>query len=270
MTMMPNHAIDTARSFQAPSTVPDSTLEVFSTCASVKTGNHKTYLGQIAAVARWSEEIGCKGILVYSENSLVDPWLVAQVIIENTHALCPLIAVQPIYMHPYTVAKMVTTLGNLYGRRVYLNMIAGGFKNDLLALNDETAHDKRYDRIREYTNIIKDLLTGSKPVSFAGEFYTVDKLKLLPALDQDLFPGIFISGSSEAGLATARAPYWLIPFQNYKTACPYLVGSYERVGQELAGYIAAGYRTLILDIPPDLEELVHTRNAINKAGVQSL
>jgi len=352
--MMPNHAIDTARSFQAPSTVPDSTLEVFSTCASVKTGNHKTYLGQIAAVARWSEEIGCKGILVYSENSLVDPWLVAQVIIENTHALCPLIAVQPIYMHPYTVAKMVTTLGNLYGRRVYLNMIAGGFKNDLLALNDETAHDKRYDRIREYTNIIKDLLTGSKPVSFAGEFYTVDKLKLLPALDQDLFPGIFISGSSEAGLATARAigataiqypkppheyseeqnderldsgirlgiisreseqeawavaherfpedrkgqlthqlamkvsdsvwhkqlselseareqtPYWLIPFQNYKTACPYLVGSYERVGQELAGYIAAGYRTLILDIPPDLEELVHTRNAINKAGVQSL
>ncbi|HEU0175868.1 MAG TPA: hypothetical protein VFV58_16510, partial [Blastocatellia bacterium] len=52
-------------------------------------------------------------------------------------------------------------------------------------------------------------------------------------------------------------PYWLIPFQNYKTNCPYLVGSYERVAQELARYVTVGYRTLILDIPPNQEELAH-------------
>lgn len=346
---MPTLVKNSARAFHQPSKFPDNTLEVFSTCPAIKNGDHSNYLGQIADVARWSEDVGCKGILVYSENSLVDPWLVSQVIIENTVSLCPLIAVQPVYMHPYTVAKMITTFGNLYGRRVYLNMIAGGFKNDLIALNDETAHDKRYDRIREYTTIIKDLLQGENPVSFSGEFYKVDKLKLLPALDKKLFPGIFISGSSEAGLATAKSigataiqypkppqeysndpldesldsgirlgiisresddeawdvaherfpedrkgqlthqlamkvsdsvwhkqlselseakeptPYWLLPFQNYKTACPYLVGSYDRVGQELAGYISVGYRTLILDIPPNKDELVHTQHALNKA-----
>ncbi len=44
-------------------------------------------------------------------------------------------------------------------------------------------------------------------------------------------------------------PYWLVPFNNYKTMCPYLVGSYERVAKELARYITVGYKTFILDIP---------------------
>jgi len=43
----------------------------------------------------------------------------------------PLVAVQPVYMHPYSVAKMVSTLAFLHQRRVFLNMVAGGFKNDL-------------------------------------------------------------------------------------------------------------------------------------------
>jgi alkanesulfonate monooxygenase len=52
-----------------------------------------------------------------------------------------------------------------------------------------------------------------------------------------------------------RATYWLGPFQNYKTFCPYLVGSYEGVADEIARYLALGYRTFILDIPPSEEEL---------------
>jgi alkanesulfonate monooxygenase len=292
-------------------------------------------------VARWSEQYGCVGILVYTDNSLVDPWLVSQVILENTERLCPLVAVQPIYMHPYAAAKMVATYGHLYQRRIYLNMLAGGSKNDLLALNDATPHDRRYDRTVEYTNIIRMLLGGTAGVSFKGEFYTVDKLRMTPALPPELFPGILISGSSDAGLAAAQAigatavkypkppgeyendppgahdksgirvgivaredegeawriarerfpedrqgelahqlamktsdsvwhkqlselgqtpgdsPYWLVPFQHYKTFCPYLVGSHRTVATELARYIALGFRTFILDIPPSEEELSH-------------
>ena len=36
-------------------------------------------------------------------------------------------------------------------------------------------------------------------------------------------------------------PYWLGPFQNYKTFCPYLVGSYDRVAIDVAGYLRAGF-----------------------------
>src|SRR5439155_8239881 len=125
--------------------------------------------------------------------------------IESTRSLCPLVAVQPIYMQPYSVAKMAASFGLLYGRRIYLNMVAGGFKNDLAALNDTTPHDRRYHRLIEYTTIIHRLLSGPSAVDFEGEFYRVDKLKLTPSLPPGLFPGIFVSGSSDAGIAAARA-----------------------------------------------------------------
>ena len=320
-----------------------ASIEVFSTCPYSSAVEKDRFLSNVVDVARWSEQSGCRGILVYTDNSTVDPWLVSQIIIQATEALCPLVAVQPVYMHPYSVAKMVASLGHMYGRRIYLNMVAGGFKNDLAALNDMTPHDRRYDRLIEYTAVIKELLASPHAVSYEGEFYKVDKLKMTPPLSPDLSPGIFVSGSSEAGLAAARSvgavaikypkpvgeyegvdadaavdsgirvgvitredndeawrvayerfpedrrgqiahqlamkvsdstwhkqlsdmgeeaeiqdsPYWLTPFKNYKTFCPYLVGSYSRVAEELAGYIAVGYESFILDIPPNEEELRH-------------
>lgn len=326
----------------------DAPLEVFSTCPPSSDADLDHYLRQVIEVARWSDEEGCKGILVYSDNAQLDAWLLSHVIVQNTRALCPLVAVQPIYMHPYTVAKTVTSIAALYGRRVYLNMVAGGFKNDLTALNDLTPHDKRYERLAEYVCIIEQLLKGEGPVTFDGEFYHVDKLRLMPPLSPALFPGIFVSGSSDAGVAAARAigataikypkpaseeeprpdetldcgirvgiiarrseteawevararfpedrkgqltrqlaskvsdsiwhrqlsavdeageksPYWLVPFQNYKTMCPYLVGSYEHVAAELARYVSAGFRTVILDFPPNRDELKHTFAAFNLA-----
>lgn len=318
-------------------------LEVFSTCPQSSVFPQSSYLENVIDVARWSEECGCKGILVYTDNSLVDAWLVSELIVQNTEKLCPLVAVQPAYMHPYSVAKMVSSLAHMYGRRLYLNMVAGGFTTDLAALDDTTPHDKRYARLIEYTIIIKRLLEGSAPFSFEGEFYKVRNLKMTPELPSCLVPGIFVSGSSDAGLSAAKAlgatavkypkpaqeyqrgnsheglhsgvrvgiitreadgdawtvaherfpedrkgqlthklamkvsdsswhgqlsqlaaetrtqrsPYWLVPFENYKTFCPYLVGSYEVVSEELAMYVAAGYLTFILDIPPNREELSH-------------
>ena len=100
---------------------------------------------------------------------------------------------------------MVATLAFLYDRRVFLNMVAGGFKNDLAALNDTTPHDSKYHRLVEYTLILRRLLEGHSPVSFEGQFYCVKGLMLTPRVAQELFPGILVSGSSDAGMSAARA-----------------------------------------------------------------
>jgi len=328
---------------------------IFATCPPSSAFPPEAYPERVADVARWSEEAGCEGILVYADNSLLDPWLVAGDVLRATARLAPLVAVQPVYMHPYSVAKMVASLAHLHGRAVHLNMVSGGFKNDLLALGDETPHDRRYDRLIEYTKIVQGLLQqggGGGPVSLAGDFYRVEGLRLQPAPPEELRGEVFVSGSSEAGMGAARAlgalavkyprpadeeqaeddwqddgvargvrvgviaredeeeawrvaherfpgdrkgqlthqlamkvsdslwhqqlsrtaertggsPYWLFPFQNYKTMCPYLVGSYERVGEELGRYVALGAGTFILDVPPDDEELHHTRAAFEAAG----
>jgi alkanesulfonate monooxygenase len=321
------------------------TLQIFSTCPSSLL-TPEGYAERVIEVARWSERAGCTGILVYTDNSLADPWMVAQLIVANTKSLSPLVAVQPVYMHPYSAAKMASTLALLYGRRIFFNMVAGGFKNDLLALHDATPHDRRYERLIEYARVIRELLEAGKPVTFDGSFYQVTNLKLSPAIAPDLLPGFLVSGSSEAGLAAARemgaiavkypeppekcaanhddltcgvrigivarpdeeaawlvayerfpedrqgqitrqlatkvsdskwhrqlselgarpGAYWLHPFENYQTNCPYLVGSYETVASELGRYIEAGYGTFILDIPASEEEFEHTRAVFELAS----
>jgi alkanesulfonate monooxygenase len=316
-------------------------LRVYTTCPQSKDHTADAYAAQVAAVSRWSEQTGAHGMLLYTDNGIADPWLVAHEVIRATERLRPLVAIQPVYLHPYAVAKMITTLAFMHGRAVDLNLLAGGFRNDLVALGDETSHDDRYTRLVEYTRIVEGLLRGNT-VTADGRWYTVTNLRLTPALPEELMPGMLISGSSPAGLAAASAlralavryprpvedeaqdlgqrpaagvgvrvgviarasqeeawqvalerfppdrrgqlrhklamkisdshwhrdlsrrdeggendvhPYWLSPFANGHTYCPYLVGSHERVGGEIARYVAAGFETFILDIPPDEADL---------------
>jgi alkanesulfonate monooxygenase len=221
-----------------------------------------------------------------------------------------------------------------------LNMIAGGFRGDLIALGDPTEHDHRYDRIVEYCQIIQGLLTGQK-ITVAGQYYQVQGLQLTPPLGTGCQPTFLMSGSSPAGRAASRAigatsveypepaklivqsptqgecgirvgiiahecadeawrialerfpanrrghlqhvmatrtsdsswqqrlgslaqdadqapdgVYWLWPFKQYHTFCPYLVGDYPTVAAEIARYLRLGYKTFILDIPRDKTDLV--------------
>ena len=334
----------------------DHGLRIFSTCPPSALAQPRTCVRQLEEIARWSEDAGCEGILVFTDNSQLDPWLVSQIIIGATERLSPLVAVQPVYLHPYSVAKMVTSFAHLYGRRLHLNMVAGGFKNDLAALNDLTPHDERYGRLVEYTTIIQSLLRSAEPVTFDGRYYKVANLKLTPPLPAELATGIFVSGSSEAGMHAARElgataveypkpsaeyaaaasadvassgirigviarsddadawsvartrfpedrkgqitrqlatkvsdsswhrqlsergnaelgpenPYWLVPFQNYKAMCPYLVGSYDRVADEVSRYVDVGYRTFILEAPESADELRHTGIVFERAATRCL
>lgn len=330
---------------------PGRPIRLFSTFPPSTAVEPDAYLSTAIQVARWSEEAGCIGALVYSDNSLLDPWVVAQAVIAETERLCPLVAVQPVYTHPYTIAKMVASIAKLHGRRVFLNMVAGGFVNDLVALNDFAEHDARYERLVEYTTIVKGLLAGDGPVSFSGRWYTVKNLRLNPQLPPDLLPGITVSGSSAAGMAAAQAleataiqyprpagdydgshdvdtddkgirigviarpsateawrvawdrfpgdrrgeimhrvamrtsdsvwhrqlsqladesasqqtAYWLHPFEQYKTFCPYLVGTYEDVASSIAEYLDLGFRTFIMDVPRERDDLAHVGVVFDRA-----
>ncbi len=281
-------------------------IRVYTTSPQTKDVPAADYAERVAAVARWSDEAGCHGILVYTDNGIADPWLVAQLIIQSTQALSPLVAVQPVYMAPYAVAKMVATLGYLHGRRVDLNMVAGGFRKDLLSLDDDTPHDDRYVRLVEYAQVVRGLLTSNKPFSFEGKYYRV--VNALPdpgavvaagirvgviarptddeawEVAHDRFPAdrlgqlthavaMSVTDSEWHGQLSARKdseqasadPYWLWPFQNYQTFCPYLVGSHDRVADELRLYLERGFRTFVLDVPRSPDDLHHANLAFERA-----
>ena len=178
-------------------------LKIFTTCPQATVEKPRACVRRIENVARWSEDAGCEGILVSADNRQLDPWLVSRAIIGATDKLCPVISVRPTYAHPYTVAKTIASLGFMYGRRTYLNMVADGSANDLQALNDATPPEQRYARLVEYTRIIQELLRNDEPITYDGAFYTVKNLRMVPTLPVDLQPPVFVSDSSEAGRAAA-------------------------------------------------------------------
>src|SRR5438132_6936856 len=143
--------------------------------------DHRQYVGELMRVAQFADCNGFEGILLFEGNDVfVEPWAMAQHIMGETTRSSPLIAVNPVYMHPFTAAKFVSSFAQLYGRKVYLNMITGTAVSDLQGLGDQHSRESRYLRLGEFVSVVRQLLTAPRPVNFKGMFYTTDNLQLRP------------------------------------------------------------------------------------------
>jgi alkanesulfonate monooxygenase len=163
------------------------------------------YIDELMRVARFSDRNGFAGILLFAGNdTLVEPWSMAQHILAHTSESAPLIAVNPIYMHPFTVAKFVSSFALLYRRKIYLNMITGTATSDLQGLGGQLSHQDRYSRLGEFIDIVRQLLASTRPVTFAGKFYTTNNLQLRPGLPSALMPEFLIAGQSDDAHRVAK------------------------------------------------------------------
>lgn len=160
------------------------------------------YLKAVTEMARLADEYGYIGSLLHYNHQVINPWMVASIIIQQTTHHIPLIALQPASMPPLTVAKMIESLAYLFGRPVSLNIVAGAARAELEAIGDTVDHDERYERMREYIEIIRLLCMGEN-VTYRGKYYAVKDLRLKPGIVADMLPRIFIAGSSPAGIQVA-------------------------------------------------------------------
>jgi hypothetical protein len=62
-----------------PTAAPDHGSKIFSTCPPSALAQPKTCVRQLEEIACWSEDAGCEGMLVFTDNAQLDPWLVSQV-----------------------------------------------------------------------------------------------------------------------------------------------------------------------------------------------
>jgi len=160
--------------------------------------NAAKYIDELMRVARFSERNGLEGPLLFAGNdTFVEPWSMAQHILAHTAKTSPLIAVNPVYMHPFTVAKFVSSFALLHHRKVYLNMITGTATSDLLGLGEQRSHEERYSRLGEFILIVRQLLASTRPVTFDGMFYATNNLQLRPGLPPTLMPEFLIAGQSD-------------------------------------------------------------------------
>src|SRR5882672_9003206 len=160
--------------------------------------NATQHIDDLMRVARFAERNGLNGPLLFAGNDTpVEPWAMAQHIIAHTAKISPLIAVNPLYMHPFTVAKFVSSFALLHRRKVYLNMITGTATSDRLGLGEQRSHEERYSRLGEFIFIVSQLLESTRPVTFDGKFYATPNLQLRPGLTPALMPEFLIAGQSD-------------------------------------------------------------------------
>jgi len=325
----------------------DRTVEVFTVFPRAK--ETVTYIDNLKLFTKLTEKYGFTGILLFVGNdTAIDPWLSTFTILSNSQTIKPLIAVNPVYMHPFTVARMISSIAHLFSRKLYLNFITGAAPDALKALGVTIEHDKRYERLKEYIQCVKHLISQSKPQSFQGEHYQIKHLQLNHSMSKKLQPEFMIAGHSDAARAVSESVgarninmlkldlydsirkgdgvhfgmivrdkiehawdvannyfkeestgqavlqfsmantdsqwkqdlyesvksnsisedgYWLSPFENYQSDCPYMVRSSDDMTDLIVRLVESGTSAFIIEIPVDETEFIEIKKAFKNARI---
>lgn len=177
-------------------------------------------LDYMIQVAQTAERAGFEFALIPTGNNCIDSWVVGSALAAHTTTLKPLVAFRPGLIAPVLAARMGASLDRISGGRALFNVVTGGYPDDLRVTGDPLYddHDARYDRTREFLNIVKQVWTESHDFSvegyflrngekagvhFEGEYYRIEGGISQPAPVQQPHPPLYFGGSSPAGKRVA-------------------------------------------------------------------
>jgi alkanesulfonate monooxygenase len=150
------------------------------------------YLARVGATA---EAAGFDGLLVPSFYQFsLEAWLTATTLLARTERIRALIAVRPSQYHPAQAAKMAHTLAHLFPSRVELNVTSGAWDEDAWIGNFDD-RETRYERVREWLEIVEGLWYDDIPFSYNGSLYRIERTELYPELTNPI--RLLFSGGSE-------------------------------------------------------------------------
>ncbi|MEX2245243.1 MAG: LLM class flavin-dependent oxidoreductase [Dehalococcoidia bacterium] len=153
----------------------------------------------LVRVAEAAEDAGFVFALMPVGTTCHDAWLASAVVAGRTRWLKFLVAMRPGFIAPTVAAKMSNTLDQLTGGRVLINVVTGGFPNELAADGDFTPHDERYERTREFMQVVRRAWTSERSFDHQGRYYRVEGGNVHPKPYQKPCPPFYFGGASEAG-----------------------------------------------------------------------
>jgi alkanesulfonate monooxygenase len=152
----------------------------------------------LVQVARTAEDAGFVFALVPVGTTCEDAWIASAFVAARTEKLKFLVAMRPGFIAPTVAAKMSNTFDQLTQGRVLINVVTGGFPNELAADGDFTEHDERYVRTKEFMQVVRRAWTEPKSWSHEGAHYKVEKGNVFPKPYQRPSPRWYFGGASDA------------------------------------------------------------------------
>jgi alkanesulfonate monooxygenase len=156
-------------------------------------------------LARAHEEYGWDRVLTAYGSGSPDPAQAAALIALNTERLQVLVAHRPNLSIPTFAAKTFATLDQMSNGRMLVHFITGGSDHEQRREGDVLGHDERYDRTREYIEIVRKVWTTREAFDHDGTHYRFADFKSDVFPVQDPHPPISFGGSSDAAYAVGAA-----------------------------------------------------------------
>jgi alkanesulfonate monooxygenase len=149
-------------------------------------------------LARAHEEHGWNRVLTAYGSGTPDPAQAAAFIALNTERLEVLLAHRPNLSIPTFAAKTFATLDQISNGRLTVHFITGGTDHEQQREGDFLTHDERYERTREYIQIVKQVWTTHEVFDHEGTHYRFADFVSDVFPLQEPRPGISFGGSSDA------------------------------------------------------------------------
>src|SRR3954451_13563401 len=162
-------------------------------------------LGYTSRLARAHEDNGWDRILFAYHSGSPDPAQVAAYVASRTERINLVVAHRPNVAYPTLTAKTFATLDHISNGRFEVHVITGGSTADQAAEGDHLDKDSRYDRTREYIQIVKQAWTSTERFDYDGTYYQIKDFvsDIFPV--QQPRPRISFGGSSAAAYAVGAA-----------------------------------------------------------------
>ena len=153
----------------------------------------------LSEVARTAEDAGFVNLLVPTGTHCLDAWVTAAGIAQNSNRIKFCVAFRPGLTSPVYAAQTCNTLDWTTNGRVTVNVVTGSSPAEQMRYGDHLKHDERYERTREYLDIIKAIWTSKEPVNYKGKFFDIRDAAFFPNFTSKPFPKVYMGGSSESG-----------------------------------------------------------------------
>ncbi|MFD7158709.1 LLM class flavin-dependent oxidoreductase [Kribbella sp. NPDC059898] len=159
---------------------------------------------RLTELARLTEDHGWSGALLGTGWGRPDTLTVATALAARTTTFQPLAAIRPGYWHPAHFASAASTLDQLTGGRLLINIVSG--QDNLAAYGDsEGDQPQRYARTKEFLQLVRRLWT-EQDVTYDGEYFSVSgsTVATRPVVREGRpHPTLYFGGASDAAQRVA-------------------------------------------------------------------
>jgi FMNH2-dependent dimethyl sulfone monooxygenase len=133
------------------------------------------------------------------EQDSLEAWTTAAALAAVTEKMEIMAAVRPGFHNPAVTAKMAANIDHISNGRFTLNVVSAWWAEEARQYSGIfTEHDERYDRTKEFVDVLKGLWT-EETFSYNGKYYQVQNAKLAPKPVQRPNPILYAGGESEKG-----------------------------------------------------------------------